>query len=379
MKKILLDTCVINKLIDDKFVKNESFEYLKSKIDTKEIQVIAIPANIVEVSLCVDHAKRKALSNVLNELIEGRNILCSWEAYLVLFLFQSINAQINGVLINEIELLREANVYSQLMIGLLGQMCFFEDYKIGFYDSVVREKLITKYYQARFISDPEVYLNLYLKQLNGKLDASEIENDAALDTIKIEELENKIEEKYLKRKKIRNVKEFSKHKVDFINYFAKHEFADILIAFFQYKETIERSLNLKTLVNNWDKPLFGMTAKPLADEIGRIASNEKEVPSFDFYKLVLSFLTKRIPNDCMFPVNHIYNIYLNELENILNDSKEPSRGSALDLDYYPGCLLCDYFLTDDKNLYENIKRVLKKTGNDENKVQSFSKDWKKYI
>ncbi len=379
MKRIILDNCFINRLIGSDNNTNDVFSYLIEKVKTSQIEVYAIPTNIIEIALCSDHDKRNALANVLNKLIKGKNILLSWDSYLVLFLFEEINKQITGVLKDKSVLLHESKNYTKLMLGLLGQLCCFKDYEFEIYQYIVREKLITKYYQARFVSDPEFYLSLYKKQLEGTLLDTDIEDDSQFDSMSIMDLENMISEKLIDRKSIRNIKKFSEMKNDMVLFFSKYELKNLLINFFRYKEIIENSLDLKVIVNNWGSPLFGRTAKPLAEEFTRIASDATQIPTKKFYQHVLLKLAERLPDGCYFPIDHIYNIYLNELEKIINRTKSLSKGSALDLDYYPACLMSDHFITDDRDLYENIGRMLEKIGRDAAKVLSYSRDWKKYV
>lgn len=380
MKKIILDNCFINRMVDSDNQTNENYEYMIHKVRLAEIEVFAIPTNILEIALCSDHIKRNALANVLNNLIKGKNILLSWDSYLVLFLFERINDEIPGVLLNKSALMYESKNYTKLMIGLLGQLCCFQDYEFDAYKYLIREKLITKYYQARFVSEPDEYLKLYNKQLKGTLTDKEIEDDSIFDKIEINVLESRIDEKLKQRKEIKNIKEFSKVKNDMIIFFSRYELKNILINFFRYKETIENALDLKLLVKNWDKSLFERKAKPLAPQFHEISNNPDNKPAKEFYHQILLNLVERLPAGYYFPLDHIYKIYLNELEKMLNSNdKKLSKGSALDLDYYPACLMSDHFITDDRDLYENIRKMLKKIGKDENKVISFSKDWKIFI
>ncbi len=379
MKRIILDNCFINKLIDTNNKTNVNYNFLSEKIGKSEIEVYAIPTNILEIALCPDLKKRNALAKALNELIKGRNIFLPWEAYQVLFLFQTINEEIPGILINESALTYQSKNYSKLLLGLLGQLCFFKDYEFEAYQYLVKEKLITKYYQARFVSEPEEYLRLYKEQTKGNLKDEDIEDDSILDEITIQELEVKINEKLENRKSIKNVKDFSNCKNDLINFFSRYEFKNLLINYFKYKEQIEDSLNLKLLVVNWNDPLLGNGASPLHPSLTSIANNTSQLPSKTYYHQILLKLVDRLPSGYYFPLDHIYNIYLNELEKIINGTKNLSKGSAFDLDYYPVCLLCDHFITADRDLFENIRRMLKKCGKEENRVLSYSGNWREIV
>ena len=79
-------------------------------------------------------------------------------------------------------------------------------------------------------------------------------------------------------------------------------------------------MDLKLLVNNWDEPLFGRTAKPLHTQFDEIANNPDSKPAINYYKQILLKLVERLPDGYYFPLDHIYNIYLNELEIMLNNN-----------------------------------------------------------
>ncbi|UTY26145.1 hypothetical protein [Treponema denticola] len=379
MKRIILDNCFVNRLIDENYQPTNALNYLVDKKEKGEIEIFAIPTNIIEIALCSDHKKRQALANTLNNLINGENIELSWAAHLVRILFGEIDNQIPGFFINKNSLLYEARNHAKLLLGLLGQLCCFIDYPFTAYDSIVKQKLITKYYQARFVSDPEYYLKLYILQLTTSITDKNVEDDSLLDGLSNQELKSKITQLENNRKKISNIKDFSKYKSKFIEFFSKYELKNLFINFFHYRETIETSTNIKILVKNWNKELFGATAKPLPQELVDLAYNDDSVLSKEYYNYVFIKLADRLPEGFYFPLDHMYNIYLNEIELMINKSKDLSKGSALDLDYYPACLMSDYFLTDDKVLYENIRRMLKKINRDENMVQSFQSDWMKYV
>lgn len=379
MKKIIMDNCFINRLIDSEYNKTPEYSYLFDKMKSKEIEIFAIPTNIIEIALCSDHKKRQALANILNTLIDGNKIELSWDAHLVRILFEMINDEIPGTLFDRQAMLYESKNYSRLLLGFLGQLCCFTDYSFTAYSYIVQQKLITEYYQARFVSDPERYLSLYKRQLTASISDDEIEDDSLLDGLAIDQLKAKIDELLKERKKIDNIKDFSKYKNNLIEYFSKYELKNLLINFFHYRETIEKSIDIKLLVKHWDKPIFGKLAKPLRADLVDLANDNDSVLSKDYYNLIFIALSDRLPDGFYFPLDHMYNIYLNEIELMLNDSKDLSMGSALDLDYYPACLLSDYFITDDKVLYENIRRMLKKINKDENKVLSYRNDWKKYV
>lgn len=376
MKTIQLDTCVINRLLDEKNQPNDNFKFLDSLKIAGHIQIWCSPTNIIEIALCSDYEKRKALSNVLNSLIDGNNVMQSGEAYQIKILFQNINIEIPGVLIDENELLQFSSCYVQLLIGLLGQMAIFPNYRLDRFEHVIRQKLITKYYQARFVSDPDHYLKIYKKQLEGTLNESDVEDDKILDAKTLDEIQAMISALEIGRKKIRNVSDFSKLKKTMAQYFCRHDMRVTFNNFFRYKEHIESSLDLRLLSSKWSQNLFEKGAKPLRVELLDALQGN---PSIHAYKELINCLIDRLPEGCDFPLNKMYDLYMNEIEKILNDKKELSGSASLDMDYFPSMMVVQHFITDDKLLYENMRKILKQMGLDELKVLSYSHNWKENI
>jgi len=379
VKNVILDNSVVNKLIGSDFTSNDNYNYLMVLKNERKIEVYAVPTNIIEIALCPDFEKRHALAKHFNSLIEGTKCLHFWDAYFVLFLFEAIEEQMPGTLIDKASLLSFSNNYVRLILGLLGQMSAIEDYNTGKFDYIVRQRLITKLYQARFLNDPDHYLKLYEQQLKNPLSPMQIDDDSMYDRLSLIDLNNKIDELKENRKPISNIKKYSSVKKGLIEFFARHELKNLFIAFFPHKEEMEAALNLKNLAANWDNQLFETGAKPLPEELHQILIDEHSRPSLDAYRVLLLKLVDRLPSRCLFPLDQMMNIYLNEMEKIINGTKDPSEGSALDLDYYPGCLMANHFITDDHDLFTDIRRMLIKKGLHVDKVVSFSGDWRAVI
>ncbi len=379
MKKILFDNCFVNRLIDKDSGTNENYAFLRQLKDEKKIKIYCNPTNIVEIALCTDMKKRKSLATVLNQLVKGKNILLNWDAYQVLFLFRELEKEIPGIIINEGRLLEFSYSYCNLLIGLLGQMSIFEEYKVGSFEYIIKQKLITKYYQARFVSDPDYYLRTYKEQLNGTLKPEDIEDDSKFDSMTLSELEKIVKETEQKRKKIKNIKDFSKHKKDMIHFFSRFEMKNSFYHFFIYKEHIEKSLSLRKLSEAWGKDIFGQSAKPLRSELCKVFSDPQSSPTIVAYQEILSKLIDRLPVGSTFPLDKMFGLYLNEIEKILNRTKSLSKGSSMDLDYFPSMMMVDHFITDDKELYDNCRKALTQMGKSSDKILSYSVSWKKEI
>ncbi len=81
MKRMLLDNSAVNSLVagTDHSQVSELYDCLVRMQRAQVAEVFAIPTNVIEVALCPESNKRHFMAKRLNDLIDGKRVLPSFE------------------------------------------------------------------------------------------------------------------------------------------------------------------------------------------------------------------------------------------------------------------------------------------------------------
>jgi hypothetical protein len=376
-KKIVLDNNAVNWLVDgvDHWSKSRLGHCLQQLVAQDKIEVYAIPTNVVEIALCTDFAKRKRLAVALNELISGIRMHQSWEFDFLNNFFKIVDSHWPGSFKSEIHYGNFNKDTSKIFLCLLAQLAHFENYPIGSFSGIIKAKLYTKFYQARLLSDPEYFLELYLQEISGQpLPPDVIANEKVINSYEIEELKNKTNEFLENRKQIKNIQRYQKVKEKLELHFNFQIAREILKINLPFKEQIEDTIDFVPILTNWQKPspiIPNEIQSPLNPEILRIHDDPNQSFSKEGYYTILELLLLRFGNGFLFPIDAMLSSYFSEIELLLNSKRKLTEGTSLDLDYIPALFQTDYFISGDFALRFGISRVLNKyRGNTRAKILS---------